>query len=292
MMPAEFEIENGVLLKYHGARADVTVPEGVTQIGKDAFHDCWTLRSVFIPDGVTQIGAGAFENSTVTSIRLPEDLIKIGAYAFHRCSHLTSVVVPQGVREIESNTFGFCSALVSVVIPNGVTKIGRDAFYFCEKLSSFPIPEGLTEIGEQLPHRVRQLLRRDLIDRALRGLVVPRHAVRAPCLGFLPRRPEHAFRSALGDEPDARQGLFERLAHGIRHARHVPHLADALEHERFAHGSLHDDQIIQLLAELHPRVWILDPRGLVAGRSLPRLVGAVRDRRSVGGRRWNAVPTG
>ena len=70
MMPAEFEIENGVLLKYHGARADVTVPEGVTQIGKDAFHDCWTLRSVFIPDGVTQIGAGAFENSTVTSIRL------------------------------------------------------------------------------------------------------------------------------------------------------------------------------------------------------------------------------
>ena len=157
MMPAEFEIENGVLLKYHGARADVTVPEGVTQIGKDAFHDCWTLRSVFIPDGVTQIGAGAFENSTVTSIRLPEDLIKIGAYAFHRCSHLTSVVVPQGVREIESNTFGFCSALVSVVIPNGVTKIGRDAFYFCEKLSSFPIPEGLTEIGEQAFYCCRSL---------------------------------------------------------------------------------------------------------------------------------------
>ena len=37
-----FEIENGVLKRYVGFGGDVTVPEGVTNIGGGAFHNCST----------------------------------------------------------------------------------------------------------------------------------------------------------------------------------------------------------------------------------------------------------
>ena len=42
----DFVIENGVLVKYNGKDANVTIPEGVTSIGKEAFKDCKKLKSV------------------------------------------------------------------------------------------------------------------------------------------------------------------------------------------------------------------------------------------------------
>ena len=37
--PSDFVIENGVLTKYVGPGGDVAVPEGVTEIGENAFVD-------------------------------------------------------------------------------------------------------------------------------------------------------------------------------------------------------------------------------------------------------------
>ena len=56
----DFVIENGVLEKYKGPGGDVTIPEGVTEIGSSAFKDCANLTSVTIPEGVTEIGSSAF----------------------------------------------------------------------------------------------------------------------------------------------------------------------------------------------------------------------------------------
>ncbi len=48
--PGDFIIENGVLKKYTGPDGDVVIPEGVVEIGKDAFREgktevpCSTLR--------------------------------------------------------------------------------------------------------------------------------------------------------------------------------------------------------------------------------------------------------
>ena len=52
----DFVIENGVLKKYAGRGGDVTIPDGITEIGEGAFSRRSTLTSVTIPAGVTEIG--------------------------------------------------------------------------------------------------------------------------------------------------------------------------------------------------------------------------------------------
>ena len=56
----DFEIENGVLVKYTGAGGDVVIPDGVTSIGDWAFSRCEGLTSVTMPDSVTSIEDHAF----------------------------------------------------------------------------------------------------------------------------------------------------------------------------------------------------------------------------------------
>ena len=52
----DYIIENGELKRYVGPGRRVTIPEGVTSIGKEAFFGCSSLTGVTIPAGVTSIG--------------------------------------------------------------------------------------------------------------------------------------------------------------------------------------------------------------------------------------------
>ena len=49
---SDFIVENGVLIKYTGSGAEVTVPSGITEIGARAFQLCKNLQSVTLSDGV------------------------------------------------------------------------------------------------------------------------------------------------------------------------------------------------------------------------------------------------
>ncbi len=46
----------------------MTIPDGVTEIGGDAFRGCKSLTSVTIPDSVTEIGDGAFYDCTSVKV--------------------------------------------------------------------------------------------------------------------------------------------------------------------------------------------------------------------------------
>lgn len=82
------------------ANKDITravIPQGVKQIGADAFSDCTQLTEVLIPDTVTFIGVYAFNNCTsLREIALPDSvtecqIVKGGArepHPFYNCSDL------------------------------------------------------------------------------------------------------------------------------------------------------------------------------------------------------------
>lgn len=62
---SDFQIKDGVLVKYKGTDSEVTVPDGVTVIGRSAFKDNQTIISVILPDGVTRIEKRAFDGCNV-----------------------------------------------------------------------------------------------------------------------------------------------------------------------------------------------------------------------------------
>lgn len=76
----EFEIEDGVLYKYHGTGGDIVIPKSVIVICDHAFEDCAGLTSVTIPPSVKLIGKDAFRNCTnLVEVDMPLSMLKLVA---------------------------------------------------------------------------------------------------------------------------------------------------------------------------------------------------------------------
>lgn len=64
----------------------ITFNKDITQIGHDAFNQCYGLTSIAIPSSVTSIGNWAFSQcSGLTSITIPNSVTNIGSGAFNNC---------------------------------------------------------------------------------------------------------------------------------------------------------------------------------------------------------------
>ena len=61
----------------------ITIPEGVTTIGKGAFRSATISSPITIPEGVTTIGKGAFRACYAPSFTLPSTITSIGEYSFY-----------------------------------------------------------------------------------------------------------------------------------------------------------------------------------------------------------------
>ncbi|MBE6637310.1 MAG: leucine-rich repeat domain-containing protein [Ruminococcaceae bacterium] len=123
---------------------ELVIPQGVTSIGKWAFHDYGDLVSVTIPGSVRSIGEGAFgycEN--LTTVVLEAGVATIGDEAFKECSAVTSIDLPDGLLSIGEEAFFGCSSLARVSVPPSLASIGEGAFGFCSQLLSVH----LTDVG-------------------------------------------------------------------------------------------------------------------------------------------------
>ena len=143
----EFEIDDGVLIKYIGKDGNAIIPDDVTEIGDNAFFNCRLLKSVTIPESVTKIGDLAFYNcGKLSEIVLPSSITSIGNNAFDACQGLKSVIFSVGLRSIGKSAFSSCGNLNKIIIPNTVISIGDYAFENCEALERVVLSKSITEI--------------------------------------------------------------------------------------------------------------------------------------------------
>lgn len=101
-----FIYDKKILLKYSGNAENVTIPEGITGVYKDAFVAHKEIKSVTFPNTLEEILNGAF----------------LG------CDGLTKINWGTNIRQIGDEAFRACSSLADIVIPAAVTSIGKQAF--------------------------------------------------------------------------------------------------------------------------------------------------------------------
>ena len=120
---------------------DITVPDSVTNIGRNAFAYCCSLTNVTLGSGVATIGEDAFFYyapcaSLITITVDPSNLFfgSVDGVLFNR-SQTTLIMYPKG-------------RAGNYTVPGGVTAIGPGAFQQCDKLTSVTLPNGITNIGD------------------------------------------------------------------------------------------------------------------------------------------------
>ena len=72
----------------------VTIPEGITEIGYNAFSWHTRLTSITIPATVTKIGMGAFSYCNLTSITIPASVTEMGQFVFRNWTDKQTINVP------------------------------------------------------------------------------------------------------------------------------------------------------------------------------------------------------
>ena len=94
---------------------------GLTSIGDYAFHECTSLTSVTIPEGVTSIGIEAFCHTDLENFTVPGTVKTVDWAAFAWNSSLKRVVFEEGVESVGNIQFYGCSNLEEVVFPSTLT---------------------------------------------------------------------------------------------------------------------------------------------------------------------------
>ena len=128
---------------YCSGLTELTLPSSVTSIGYAAFRGCSGLTELTLPNSVTSIGWSAFWGCTgLTELTLPSSVTSIGDYAFYGCSGMTELTLPNSVKSIGDGAFWGCSGLTELTLPNSVTSIEEYAFMGCSGLEKIAVESG------------------------------------------------------------------------------------------------------------------------------------------------------
>lgn len=185
---SDFIIKNSYgqkkLTGYKGKGGKITIPDGISSIGSEAFKGNGNITEVVFPEGLDNVYKSAFEGCTkLKKVTFKGDIEAVDQYAFSGCASLKSVTFGGDIEKISLYAFSRCTALETVVFkgdiaypsdstavngggiwegafsdchslksvefaPNSkVDMIAKKAFRNCFKLKSINLPSGLLEIG-------------------------------------------------------------------------------------------------------------------------------------------------
>ena len=141
------DADKKTLVAYVGAETNLIIPDGIQEIGENAFSWNKEIESIQISNFVTNIGFGAFKRcESLLTVNMPDSVIEIGGQAFSGCTSLRKVVLSNEISKISAQTFSFCESLTEIIIPDKVTTIEMDAFKRCKALTQIVLGEAVSQI--------------------------------------------------------------------------------------------------------------------------------------------------
>ena len=137
---------------------DLTIPENIKQIEKNAFEACNNIENITVNGEITAFASKTFYDcNSVEQIVLPNTTQKIGDSAFESCDALKSITLGSQIKIIEQSAFESCPELVTVINNNTVERIESGAFRSCNKLHDVNTWDKLIYIGEESFKNCQQL---------------------------------------------------------------------------------------------------------------------------------------
>jgi hypothetical protein len=170
-------------LAFNGASMHtLAIPEGITNIGRSAFEQCFYITNVQIGASVRAIGSNAFnECYRLRSVNIPAATTNISSAAFVNCQHLSAInvdpanpsyrssdgavlnwagtelvvfpggklgnyIIPDGVKTILPWAFSYSFFVTNVTFPPTLLSIGDYSFYQ-SLITSADIPDSVQTIG-------------------------------------------------------------------------------------------------------------------------------------------------
>ena len=138
--PEDFDIFDGILYEYLGDSEAVTIPDGVTKIGKEAFYQNRTVTKITLPETVTEIEEYAFSDCiNLEEVKISGNSLTAGRYSFSGCKRLSGIDIEK-IKIVSSNAFFGCKSLKRLIFSENTEIIGEFAFSGCTELSiSVPV---------------------------------------------------------------------------------------------------------------------------------------------------------
>ena len=119
----------------------------VVTVSQCAFYRC-NVADVILPEGLIEIGQDAFAYSHITTMVVPNSVTKMLSEAFYACDSLVSVTLSNNLDLLDMRILSHCNKLTEVTIPESVRYIMGDAFSYTTNLVTVNwTPENILQIG-------------------------------------------------------------------------------------------------------------------------------------------------
>ena len=130
---------------YHESINSVTIKEGITSVGNNAFSYCEKITSVSLPNSLQSIGEGAFaECRNLTSVVIPQNVSVLGNCAFYYCGLSYISCMAPTPPAIVDRTFQGVSKYIPVYVPLSSVGDYKNADYWSEFTNIQAMPETIS----------------------------------------------------------------------------------------------------------------------------------------------------
>lgn len=124
----------------------VTIPEGYTYVGSDAFSWNMNLSKINLADSIEYISEYAFGHNALTDLKLPKNLKKLGDQAFFDNSISGELVIPANFEKFGERSFKSNKISNLVFTGENIREIPEECFQD-NQITRFTIPTSIEKIS-------------------------------------------------------------------------------------------------------------------------------------------------